>query len=176
MELWRDIVGYEGLYMVSSLGRIKTLYRKDRDKSETSAEKFLKPFLTKEGYPRVGLNKNGSRKKFLVHRLVATAFVANKANYLEVNHKDANKQNNSAENLEWVTREQNIAHSFANNLVYRDKGTERYNHKLNEQKVREMRALFALGKHRISEIARMYDVNRKTAECAINRVTWKHVD
>lgn len=178
-EIWKDINGYEGYYQVSNLGRIRSLSRKVYDRkgkfNRTMNGRIINTFKTKEGYHRVQLCKNGKNEKYLVHRLVAQAFVNNHDGKSEINHKNANKDDNKSSNLEWVTRKENIDHSFKNHLVYRDKGVERYNSKLNDDKVREMRALYKTGKYRISDIAKLFKVNRKTAECAINKITWKHV-
>ena len=97
-EIWRDIKGYEGLYQVSNLGRVKNKRR----------NKLLKLQLQKDGYLRVGLydkNLKWSCKK--VHRLVAEAFISNPSNLEYVNHKDEDKSNNDASNLEWCTRHYN---------------------------------------------------------------------
>ena len=91
MEEWRDIKGYEGLYQVSNLGRVR------------SERKILKGTPDKDGYLRVALCKNGTRKYFGIHRLVAIAFIYNTNNYPCVNHRDENKTNNRAKNLEWCT-------------------------------------------------------------------------
>lgn len=101
-EIWKDIVDYEGLYQVSNLGRVKSLVRKGVLK-----EKMLKPFIHQKGYLQIGLHKNGKYIKYLVHRLVAEAFIPNPNNLPEVNHKDENKQNNVVSNLEWCDRSYN---------------------------------------------------------------------
>ena len=99
---WKDIPGYEGLYQVSNLGEIKSLnYR------NTGKEKIIKPRKNKGGYLRVVLCKNGKQKDFLVHRLVAVAFIPNHNNYNQVNHKDENPSNNNVNNLEWCTSKYN---------------------------------------------------------------------
>ena len=99
---WKDIPGYEGLYQVSNLGEIKSLnYR------NTGKEKIIKPRKNKGGYLRVVLCKNGKQKDFLVHRLVAIAFIPNHNNYNQVNHKDENPSNNNVNNLEWCTSKYN---------------------------------------------------------------------
>lgn len=96
-EVWKDIEGYEGLYQVSNLGRVKSL-KKNIIRKQT---------LGKDGYLRVILKHNGKSKNFSVHRLVAKAFLKNVFNYPEVNHKDENKTNNNVSNLEWCTRKYN---------------------------------------------------------------------
>ena len=101
MEIW-DIEGYEGLYQVSNLGRVKSLNYKC-----TKEEKILKPKVCKKGYLMVGLYKEGKRRYYLVHRLVAETFIDNPEDKPQVNHKDEDKTNNKVENLEWVTSKEN---------------------------------------------------------------------
>lgn len=111
MEYWRNIEGYEGLYQVSNLGRVKSLGRvsvyKDGRK-KVLHERILHNFLSDQGYYHVMLCKNGETKRFKVHRLVAMAFIANPDNLPVVNHKDENPQNNVVENLEWCTQAYNV--------------------------------------------------------------------
>ena len=106
MEIWRDIEGYEGLYQVSNLGRVKSLSRRDR-LNRVIQEKILKPFFNRDGYLNVKLYKEGKRKQSKVHRLVAQAFISNPDNKSQVNHRDEDKTNNKVENLEWVTSKEN---------------------------------------------------------------------
>lgn len=110
-EIWRDVVGYENLYQTSNLGRARSLDRWVKSKSGSvrlCKGKILKPGTTKDGYLKVCLCKNGKKKNFRVHRLVAEAFIPNPYNLPEVNHKDENKLNNNAENLEWCDRLYNV--------------------------------------------------------------------
>ena len=99
METWKDIENYEGLYQVSDKGRIKS-FRKST-KLFCVDEYILKPTLSNNGYYQVTLYDNAKRKKFLVHRLVASTFIDNPQNLKYVNHKDENTLNNNADNLEW---------------------------------------------------------------------------
>ena len=102
MEIWKDIKGYEGLYQVSNMGRIKSLnYR------NTGEEGILRHSLDSYGYLKVTLHKNGKQKYFRIHRLVAETFIPNVNNLPEVNHIDENKENNHVENLEWCDRKYN---------------------------------------------------------------------
>ena len=111
-EIWKDIEDYEGLYQVSNLGRIKSLEREviagRGHKKVIKKEKILHPTDNSFGYLMIQLTKNGAQKNFLVHRLVAKAFIPNPNNYPEINHKDENKYNNCVENLEWCTKLYNM--------------------------------------------------------------------
>lgn len=118
LEIWKDIAGYENLYKTSNLGRARSLdtYRKSRNGTVRFCKgKILKPKTTKDGYLQVGLCKNGKRKIFYVHRLVAEAFLEipeelkhlKGTHYLQVNHKDENKSNNNVENLEYCSAQYN---------------------------------------------------------------------
>ena len=108
-EIWKDIAGYEGKYMVSSLGRVKSLnYR------HTGREQMLEPGKNSRGYLTVALCKNGKQKTRCVHRLVAQAFIPNPGNLPDVNHKDENKENNRVYNLEWCDRKYNINYGTHN--------------------------------------------------------------
>ena len=93
----RDVVGYEGLYAVTSCGKVWS-YR---------SQKFLKPYEDGGKYLKVHLSKNGVGKQFKVHRLVAQAYIPNPEDKPMVNHRDENKQNNCVNNLEWVTASEN---------------------------------------------------------------------
>ena len=98
MEEWRDIEGYEGLYQISNLGRVKSLRNNKMRK-----EKILKVKKNTTGYLYLSLYKNNVGKNYLLHRLVAKAFLENPNNYPCINHKDENKENNNVNNLEWCT-------------------------------------------------------------------------
>ena len=98
-ELWKDIFGYEGKYMISNLRRIKSL-----DYRRSGKERILKQYKNKDGYLFVQLTKCGDCKNYRTHRLVAQAFIPNPENFSEVNHIDEDKTNNCIENLEWCDR------------------------------------------------------------------------
>lgn len=101
-ETWKDIPGYENLYQISSTGRVKSLnYR------GTGKEKLLKPGLDKDGYYYVSLCKNGERKNFKVHRLVALTFIPNPDNKECVDHINGIRNDNRVENLRWCTVKEN---------------------------------------------------------------------
>ena len=113
MEIWKSIPGYEGSYMVSNYGRVRSLDRLD-SRGHKVKGRILKQNSTKYGYKQVNLSKNGAKKMLSIHRLVATAFVPNPNEYLEVNHIDENKSNNKFENLEWCDRTYNMNYGTRN--------------------------------------------------------------
>ena len=109
IEIWKPVVGYEGLYEVSNWGRIKsTKYGKER---------ILKLIKDKDGYLFVRLYKNGIIKNYFVHRLVAQAFIPNPDNLPQVNHKDENPINNVVSNLEWCDAKYNCNYGNRNKKV-----------------------------------------------------------
>ncbi len=114
MEIWKDINGYEGYYQISNRGNVRSVDRFDgvHDRAGTVIKQSLKP----NGYLQVGLRKHNQRKWIGVHRLVAIHFIDNPENKPQVNHIDGNKQNNTVENLEWVTAKENQHHAARTGL------------------------------------------------------------
>lgn len=111
-EVWKDIDGYEGLYQISNLGRVKSLKKWDvnlRDYREE--ERMMSPTDNGHGYLIVCLRKNTHRKNFYVHRLVASAFLENRDGCDVVDHIDHDRKNNKADNLEWCTQKENVIRS-----------------------------------------------------------------
>lgn len=110
-EIWKDIKGYEGLYQVSNMGRVKRLNYWNGHKYN-NGEKILKPttqYVTDNYFrSKVKLYNGCSKKDFKIHRLVATAFIPNPNNYPIINHIDGNPLNNRADNLEWCTQKHNM--------------------------------------------------------------------
>ena len=94
----KDVKGYEGIYAITSCGKVWSYMSK----------KFLSPRITRAGYYEVALYKNNQPKQFRIHRLVADAYINNPENKPAVNHKDENKLNNCVNNLEWVTPKENV--------------------------------------------------------------------
>jgi hypothetical protein len=104
-EIWKPIPGYEGRYEVSNLGRVLSV----------RTDSFLKPNVMNHGYVCVHLYSGGKQSRVVktIHQLVAQAFIPNPQGYREVNHRNFLKRDNCAENLEWVTRKENVAHALA---------------------------------------------------------------
>ena len=119
IEIWKPVVGYEGLYEVSSLGRVRSLDRYD-GRGHRISGCFLKPIINLKGYCRIGLSKDGKAKMFQLHRLVAEAFIPNPDNKPQIDHINTIKTDNTVflnedgsinyekTNLRWVTSKENI--------------------------------------------------------------------
>ena len=111
MEEWRSIPGYEGLYEVSSYGRVKSLeisYVRKDGRMYHKPEIILSPKNNGKGYLTVCLYKNKTHKYYLIHRLVAQIFIPNPDNLPEVNHLDEDKTNNRVDNLEFCDHKYNV--------------------------------------------------------------------
>lgn len=102
MEIFKDVKGYEGYYEISNLGRVRSTSYK--------GVKILKPFITKKGYLNVIFCVKRKTEHKLIHRLVAEAFIPNPNNLPEVNHKNRDTSDNTVNNLEWVSKQENIDH------------------------------------------------------------------
>ena len=130
-EVWKDIPGYEGLYQVSSAGRVKSYPR--RMHNYTKPGRVLKQQHNNSGYLYCGLTDlNGNRDSLcFVHRLVALTFIDNPDNLPCVNHKNCDKEDNRVDNLEWITQQENILHFRKNQLSvkYDDKKRRTLNNK-----------------------------------------------
>lgn len=164
MEIWKDVVGYEGLYEVSSLGRVKS-YVKNK------SGRILKNILLNSGYETVGLFFNGFTNRKLVHRLVAESFICNPDLKNTVNHIDGIKNNNFALNLEWSTQSENITHAHKNGLVNTAKGERNGCSKLNYQQIIEIRASNFTNK----KLAEIYSVSQPLISQIKNRKKWNHL-
>lgn len=119
-EVWKDVVGYEGLYEISSFGRLKRLKRTTLGKDGVEynyPELMIKGDYDKDGYIRTTMSKNKKKKTKKIHRLVAEAFIPNPNNYPEVNHLDETKDNNHVNNLEWITTKGNANYGTRNKRI-----------------------------------------------------------
>lgn len=117
-EIWKDVKGYEGLYQVSNLGNVKSLdhIRRNGTNKYMQKGKILKPQKA-NGYCYVRLSKKGKTKQYLVHKLVANAFIKRNYKYKEINHINEIKSDNRADNLEWCTHLYNINYGTRNQRV-----------------------------------------------------------
>ncbi|MEI7509321.1 MAG: NUMOD4 domain-containing protein [Flavobacterium sp.] len=179
-EVWKDIVGYEGHYQVSSIGRVKSLARVVESRKGifgNKKESFLKATKNKKGYLNLKLcikkDEVCSEKSVIVHRLVANEFLENPLNKPKVNHKNGIKDDNRVNNLEWCTGSENVIHALANNLKISQKGSEHGNSKLTEEKVLEIRKI---GRSKtLKEVAKIYNVDISLISLVLLNKIWKHV-
>lgn len=119
-EIWKDIPSYEGYYQVSNLGNFRSLPRVIRYKGSGLRNYPAKNLLTettKDNYQRIVLMKEGVKKRFQAHRLVALVFLPNPKNKPCINHIDGNKSNNCVDNLEWCTHSENTTHAIKTGLL-----------------------------------------------------------
>ena len=167
-EIWKDIDGYEKLYKISNYGRIKSLYMWDGHKY-IKKEHYINPYISKssKNYFRniVKLCKNGEKKDFKVHQLVAKAFIPNPMNYKIVNHKDGNPLNNYVSNLEWCTQKENVKHAIKNELTFktinsidRDDLLELLNSGRNYD---EIAKILNIGKGTVFNYIKKFDIRKK---------------
>ncbi|MDQ1921628.1 NUMOD4 domain-containing protein [Massilia pseudoviolaceinigra] len=161
-EIWRPVVGFDGLYEVSNCGKVQSNARYARIRG--GGKRLLKPVVLKHwesnsGYQMVQLSVENCTTKHYVHRLVAMAFVPNPHHHLEVNHIDCVKRNNVQSNLEWVSRQENEDHKVSSGRTVR--GELNCRAKLTSVEVAEIRLLLASGVAQAS-IARKYAVGQST--------------
>ena len=170
-RIWKDIKGYEGLYQISDDGLVKSLERVGIDKNNRRfpvKEKILTLKLPKGAfYYQILLYKNSNYKLFRIHRLVADAFLYKSDKNQEVNHKDGNKLNNRKDNLEWVTKSENINHSHV--VLKQDNGENRYNSKLKEKDVLEIRN----SNLSQNKLAKIYNVSKTCIQQVKSGKSWK---
>ena len=138
-EIWKDISGYENIYQVSNLGRIKRLGVKDSRGNLRKEKVLILPHDGRDGYLRCILCKDGVRNHVRVHRIVAEAFIPNPYDLSTVNHLDGNKQNNFVDNLEWTTDAENTRHAFKNGLAHPKRGIDNPSAKLSIEDVNYIR-------------------------------------
>lgn len=173
MEIWKI---YNDNYEVSSMGQVRSLSRivKSTFGGEYIKEgRILKQNDNGQGYLQVQLCDNGVNKTERVHRLVALTFLENPLKLPKVNHKDANKKNNTVDNLEWCTQLENIQHAKANGLMIR--GATAKNSVLNEDKARDIKALIRAGCSN-KELAELFEVHPATINCIRIGRNWSHVE
>ena len=172
-EIWRDIKGYKKFYQVSNLGRVKSLGGRNGCKKRPIIMKCNND--KKERYHRVLFSKKGSVRRFMVHRLVAEAFIPNLKNKPIVNHKDGNKRNNRVDNLEWATLSEDSLHAFKLGLQKPKKGEESHFATVNRFQVQRIKLMWEIGGITQREIAKIFNVGKGCVESILQGKTWKHI-
>lgn len=160
IEVWKPIEGYEGNYEISSFGNVKSCarFRMSRGGFSPIREKILKRKLSDTGYYQIGLCKDGIKKYFSIHRLVAKAFIPNPLGKPTVNHIIPDKLNNKVSNLEWSTSKEQATHAVENNL-FEIRGAPKYS-KVFKQEIHQY---FIDNKCSIADLARKYNISSRTA-------------
>lgn len=176
-EIWKDIDGYEGLYQVSNLGRIKSLSREVNHHwgdTLTLKEKILNPSLSKStGYYRVNLRKNGKTKTVYIHIIVANNFIQKDYQLLGLhcNHIDGIKSNNKLSNLEVITKSENELHAFRIGLKSH-KGEKHNLSKLTQIQVNEIRSKYEFKVTTFKMLAKEYNVSIPCIQHIIQERSW----
>jgi len=171
MEIWKSVLGYEGLYEVSDLGKVLSIYREvyhPITKIQKVFERILIPDLRK-GYFVVTLCKNGKKKSYGIHRLVAKSFLTNDNCKPEVNHKNGLKTDNRVKNLEWVTSSENQIHAVKTGL--HKSGSNHINSKLLNTDILEIRC----NNFPYKKLSEIYKVSKSTISNIKNFKTYKHI-
>lgn len=179
-EEFKPIPDYEGLYSISSVGRVRSERRLKWNGQgyvqlhETIPYHYLdKSHKKHPGYYSVSIWKNNHRERFLIHRLVMIVFNGGSPNET-VNHKDGIKIHNFPSNLEWSSFLENNRHAFRNGLMNPVKGADNYWAKLTEKKVKEIRILLSQGVSQ-RKIANIYGISRGPIQRIAENNGWKHV-
>ena len=177
-SIWKPIKGYENYYLVSNVGEIKTIERIITlpTHSYLKKEKMLKQFKDSKGYMHVKLyDGTGKPKSLTIHRIVASSFLDNPNNLAEVNHIDHNKNNNNVDNLEWMSRGDNIKHSYSKRDPKTYKGSGNKNSKLTEDVVISIRKEYREKRTTYKTLANKYGVGTTLIGYIIKNQVWKHV-
>lgn len=160
-EIWKDVVGYEGYYQVSSCGNVKSLH--------FGYEYILSSRPIADGYLRVSLSVNGIAKDKLVHVAVAEAFIGPVPLGQEVNHIDLNKINNRADNLEYKTHLENIRHAISAGVITTHFGTDNGNSKFTDETIDAFLYEHSVGNSSVKDLMHKYGIQSKSYAYALIR-------
>jgi hypothetical protein len=186
MEVWKDVIGYEGAYQVSNYGNVKSIDRfvpSKYGKTRRVKGVKLKQRSDKDGYLYVNLKKNQKGRSSRVHRLVCEAFHDNHDNKPQVNHINGVKNDNNSENLEWVTMSENRQHAYDIGLQNGEsrRGVKNNFAKLSNEDVLKIRSMYSgdlrgvkdkKGRLTCSDIAKNYKVSAATVQDIVKRKKW----
>lgn len=177
-EVWKDVVGYEGFFQVSSLGNIKSLQREvfcGKSYPRVIKEKPMGRSLNKDGYYKVSLRNGKTHKTPTLHRLVAEAFIPNVDNKPVVNHINGIKTDNRIENLEWCTVKENVVHAVKIGLQTGVLGEANHNCKITEENVYKIKKEYVAEKKTYAELGIIYGISPSQIGRIIKGQRWKHL-
>lgn len=171
LEIWKPVVGYEGYYEVSNFGRVRSLDRVvnlSNNVFRPTKGTIIHPALKPNGYLHLSLKRDGTKKMFYVHRLVALHFIDNPCDKPEVNHIDFDKTNNRVDNLEWTSRSENNRHSILHNKARQ---------RLSKEDVLDIRRRKAVGES-CKDVFASYEnqVSFSAFAKAYRGYTWKYLE
>ena len=172
-EQWKDIPGYEGLYQISNMGKVKRIAHSNC----TYVGRILKSDTTRKGYKVVYLCANGHKKTRSIHQLVLEAFVGPKPSPSHVSrHLNGNPADNTINNLVWGTAKQNVEDAFFHGTRFQPRGSQCGSAKLTENQVLQIKRLLLHEKYTQRMIALIFNVCESSiSQIKLNK-TWRHVD
>jgi len=177
MEIWKDVIGYEGKYQVSNFGRLKceeTVRIQPRNGGiRVYPAKIIIPFKNNQGYLKAGLRLNNKSSVKFMHRIVCEAFYSNPSKKEYVNHINGIKSDNHVDNLEWVTPKENSKHAIETGLS-KNYGSTHSKSKLTDLEVFKIRELHMEGIKTV-DISKIYNVTPQNIGDIVNRKRWKHI-
>lgn len=167
-EIFKPIIGFEGIYEISNLGNVKSIKNNI----------ILKPFINKKLYNRktVSLHKKGVQKIYKVHRLVASAFIPNPKNKKCINHLDNDPRNNNVLNLEWVTHKENIQYAVKQGRLTFNKNMKGESHPMSKLTNKNILKIFKLIKtKKQKDIAKIFNVSPQLISKIVCGNGWRHL-
>lgn len=168
-EIWKDVIGYSGLYQVSNMGRIKSLL--------FNKEKFLKPWKRKAGHFLVNLYINKKSKTFYLHKLIMEAFIGPCPDGLEVRHLDGNGTNNILSNLKYGTRTENVRDAIKHGTFKgppKQLGSKNFRATVNEKQVIKVKKLLN-NNFSVAQISKILNIKNYIISSIKKGDTWKHI-
>ena len=168
---WRPVVGFEGLYEVSSDGRVRRSLSAPVSRSTYPGRELNPDYST--GYARLSLTRDRKCHRLQVHRMVARAFLGEARPFAHVNHKDGDKKNNRVENLEWCSSQDNTRHAWNFGLCAPNSGESHGMSKLTTRDVEVIRGARARG-IALSNIADVFGITESTVSHIALGKTWRH--